>query len=337
MTIRRFVRTIVLLRVLTLPLALTGCESSDVADHSNHTDGVLLAQAADKDNNVVVTVHGLVPMAETGEPIVLRVTVEAPTSSAASLILPEETRLGAFDLLAINDVQTPTTNLDIALQKELTISTFESGVLELPPFLVSFNGSSELRTKPIAFEISSLIEGEFDPNDFADIHGAIDDRTLGVAPAWLVPVAIGSSIAIAGLAAIALVLVGRRQRRPTDPATWALAELVRIELLGPPRQENTTERYELIESVLRWFISFEYHIDAPEQTSLELVTAVLNNERITDDARAVLQFIIHTGDRVKFAGGIATVDQCADALQAVRGFVEATPAIDDSASSESAA
>ena len=87
---------------------------------------------------------------------------------------------------------------------------------------------------------------------------------------------------------------------------------------------DATIRYERIESVLRWYVAFKFGIDAPDRTSNELVEAVVEDIAINDDARAILERIVRGGDRVKFAGGIATSAECKDALSSTRAFVHET-------------
>ena len=124
--------------------------------------------------------------------------------------------------------------------------------------------------------------------------------------------------------AIALVLATRRRIKPRVPHEWALAELARIEAEGPPRENATALRYEKIETVLRWYVAFRFQIDAPDRTSTELLDAVLEHGGIDDDARVMLERIVRDGDRVKFAGGHASRDECAIALGSARMFIEHT-------------
>ena len=77
---------------------------------------------------------------------------------------------------------------------------------------------------------------------------------------------------------------------------------------------------------MRWYVAFRFHIDAPDQTSTELLDAVIEHAAIDDDARVILERIIRDGDRVKFAGGIASQEDCAIALGSARLFIENTVA-----------
>merc|ERR1711965_548529 len=169
------------------------------------------------------------------------------------------------------------------------VSTFESGSVQLPGLETSYGTRSSVVTKPIAFEISSLVEGEFDPSDFSDIRGPVDDLASDEETLWTPGVITATSIGgvIAALA-IAFVLTGRRKTPPRIPHEWALAELARIESEGMSNDGDATLRYERIESVLRWYVAFRFGIDAPDRTSNELVEAVVEDMAINDDARAIL-------------------------------------------------
>ena len=79
-----------------------------------------------------------------------------------------------------------------------------------------------------------------------------------------------------------------------------------------------------IETVLRWYVAFRFGIDAPDQTSKELLGAISVHAGVDDDARALLERLIRNGDRIKFAGGLASREDCLDALDSVQRFVERT-------------
>ena len=189
----------------------------------------------------------------------------------------------------------------------------------------NYGTRSSLITEPISFEIRSLVEGEFDPADFNDIRGLVEDLTENRETFWSPTTIMVTSIGgIIGILAIALALGRGRRTPPRIPHEWALAELARIESEGPAGEDEATDRYERIESVLRWYVAFRFGIAAPDRTSNELVEAVVSNVSINDDARAILERIVRGGDRVKFAGGVASSEDCSVALASTREFVRET-------------
>ena len=301
-------------------LSLAGCnERANTAD-SQQTDLVTSAEQGD----VRVAIHAASLNAEAGEPIELIVTVEAPPNLRASLELPEGEQLGSFDLLRVEEARETGDALAVADKRRLLISTFESGDVELPPLVAQYGNDSTLSTDPVSFSITSLIEGEFNPADFDDIRGPVapglDENLSGEI---ITAIAVGAGIIVAALA-IALALGIRRRVRPRIPHEWALAELARIGAEGPPKPDATARRFEQIETVLRWYVAFRFEIDAPDQTSNELLEAVVAHHEIDDTARAVLERIVRDGDRIKFAAGVASTDDCNTALGSARLFVETT-------------
>ena len=283
----------------------------------------VVATAVSDDVSIEIATDTL--LAETGEPIELMVTIKAPPGAGARLELPRDGRLGDFEVLSWELAESGDDALDIAERRRILVSTFESGSVQLPGLETTYGIRSSVVTEPIAFEISSLVEGEFDPSDFSDIRGPIDDLAERDQTIWSPGVIAATSVGVAiAVLAIAFVLGKRRRTRPRIPHEWALAELARIENEGMTGEGDATARYERIESVLRWYVAFRFGIDAPDRTSNELVEAVVEDISINDDARAILERIVRGGDRVKFAGGIASSRDCKDALTSTREFVRET-------------
>lgn len=212
----------------------------------------------------------------------------------------------------------------VAERRRLLVSTFESGIVTLPPIRARHGDQQVLVTEPIEFEISSLIEGEFDPTGYAEIRGPVDDSLPGGTPGWLVVTIAATGGGLLLLLAIALLLANRRRPRPRIPHEWALAELARIRDEDPSSRRDLNELYERIERVLRWYLSFQFGIDAPDRTSKELLGAVNDHQGIIDDARATLERLVRDGDRIKFAGGVASRDDCDRALESACTFVSMT-------------
>ena len=282
----------------------------------------LVASAEQED--VRIEIHAGSTRAEAGEPIELILTLEAPPSRRAELHLPDDGRLGVFDVLRVEDDRTGLNDLKIAEKRRLLLSTLESGSVELPSIEAHYGTDSILRTNPAEFTIDSLIEGEFDPASFADIRPAVDDMLDSERPDWIIPTAVGGAALIAIALAIAFALAFRKRLPPRVPHEWALAELDRIEAEGPPREERTTERYERIENIVRWYVAFRFAIDAPDRTSNELLDAIQDHHDVSDDARVILERIVRESDRVKFAGGVVSPEDCRIAVGSARLFVQQT-------------
>jgi hypothetical protein len=307
---------------IVLTTALAGCDSQS-PERLTSPERSVVATGSSDDVTIEISTSSL--EAETGEPIELLVTIKAPPGAGARLESPKDGRLGDFDVLSWELAESGEDALEIAERRRIVVSTFESGSVRLPGLETSYGTRSSVLTEPVAFEIRSLVEGEFDPSDFSDIRGPVDDLDQADRTFWTTGTIVTTSAITAGaVLAIALVIGGRRRARPRIPHEWALAELARIENEGMNGEEDATIRYERIESVLRWYVAFKFGIDAPDRTSNELVEAVVEDISINDDARAMLERIVRGGDRVKFAGGIASPGDCKDALISTREFVRET-------------
>jgi len=301
-------------------VASTGCNDAPVTIVQDEGRLVGSAEAGD----VRMQVHAESLDAEAGEPIELLVTIEAPPDQRASLVIPEDDMIGDFEIIRAEDARDAGTSLAVAERHRILISTFESGDVVLPPLHTRYGNDSVLKTEPIPFAITSLLDEEFNPSNFDDIRGAVDDSTAKDQATWTY-YAIGAGVVIVvACLAIALILGMRRRIRPRIPHEWALAELARIESEGPPGAGETTGRLERVETVLRWYVAFRFDIDAPDLTSNELVESVVMHEGIDDSARAVLERLVRAADQVKFAAGVATREDCVIALESARNFVLAT-------------
>ena len=315
-------RTVLISSLLPLSMLVTGC-NQDLGSGAADVPGTTVVASAES-GPVSIEVSTLSLEAESGEPIELVVTLKAPEDARARLLLEPSAPMGQFDVLRNEEAQVLEDVLSVADRRRLLVSTFESGSVVLPPIEAEWGDDRRLITEPIEFSIRSLIEGEFDPADYAEIRGPVDDSLPESGENWILPVSVAAGATILVLLAIALVVAGRRRPRPRIPHEWALAELARIRDEDPVSQGATDELYARIENVLRWYVAFRFSIDAPDQTSKELLTAAADHEGIDDDARVTLERLVRNGDRIKFAGGAASRNDCTEALESARGFVERT-------------
>ena len=316
------IRTLMTSAVVPLSLWLNGCTMESDSTASVRMVPTVVSSAESGPVSIEVATQSL--EAESGEPIELIVTLKAPEDARARLMIQDSDPLGEFDLLRIEDAPAVEDVLNVAEQRRLLVSTFESGNVVLPPITVEWGGSQRLATEPIEFSIQSLVEGDFDPASYSEIRGPVDDSLSEQGSDWILPVAIGGGAALLAALAIALVVAGRRRPRPRVPHEWALAELARIRDENPASQGATDEVYARIETVLRWYVAFRFGIDAPDQTSKELLEAISVHAGIDENVRVILERLIRNGDRIKFAGGLASREDCLEALDSVQRFVEQT-------------
>ena len=102
--------------------------TSDKTEHSETAAGDVVSTAVSEDVTVEITTRRLA--AETGEPIELMVTIKAPPAAGARLVLPEDGRLGDFDVLSWERAESGQGALDIAERRRILVSTFESGSVQ---------------------------------------------------------------------------------------------------------------------------------------------------------------------------------------------------------------
>ena len=219
-------RTLLSTSLLPISLLMSGCTIESDSSPLEPTASTVVSSAESGPVSIEVAASSL--EAESGEPIELLVTLRAPEQARARLVLGESEPMGQFDLLQIEDARAVEDVLSVAERRRLLVSTFESGNVVFPPIKVEWGEAQRLATEPIEFSIQSLVDGEFDPADYAEIRGPVDDSLPQPGAKWIMPLALGGGATLLAALAIALIVAGRRRPRPRIPHEWALAELARI-------------------------------------------------------------------------------------------------------------
>lgn len=92
------------------------------------------------------------------------------------------------------------------------------------------------------------------------------------------------------------------------------------------RSVETAEEIDLfyieLTQIVRQFIEDEYGIHAPEHTTEEFLIEARTSSVFTDETQERLKELLLFGDLVKFADLDATIDQCNEALESAREFVD---------------
>jgi hypothetical protein len=157
------------------------------------------------------------------------------------------------------------------------------------------------------------------------------DDPRGLKPQWEVPpdYAKWAALALAGVAAVALVVWWLRRRRarveaapePRLPPDYvALAELERIAAMGLVERGEIKTYYTLVADVVRRYIGERFHVESMDRTTPELLDE-LAQRRIDADGLAAL---LREADLVKFAKHRPDVAAARSALDQSRAVVVAT-------------
>ncbi|MCA9283760.1 MAG: hypothetical protein KDA22_00995 [Phycisphaerales bacterium] len=263
--------------------------------------------------------------ATVGEPIEATVEAVSPPASSATIADPPAD-LGAFTLRGATTSRAELKDGRRVTTRTFTLVGLDPGEHDIPPLEVSFRGEGEaepttLSTAPATVRIDTLIEGTFDPQEYADVK---PEAVLPVPARWPWFVA-GSVLAAAVVAAIvAATLRARRQPPPPVPShVWALAELDRLEASGAVDAGGRSFVVPLTD-ILRTYIERRFEVMAPEQTTDEFLRIAQTHPALAAEHSSMLAGLLRAADLVKFARQDAPREACSAALASTRGFVRRT-------------
>jgi hypothetical protein len=306
---------------LMLAAALSACRHGDEAP-------------APTPRSVEAALHGATIRVSTeaseiraGEPLRIVVALERGAQTSATLPTLGK-KLGPFEVRQSESLPRDPAKPDQVAER-VTLVTFESGPLEVPPLEAVIRGADgkdeSLRSPALPVTVQSRLAGEFNPASFRDIKGEVDVPLDAQWP-WFVG---------AGLLAAALGLGAWRLwfHRPAPPPVVeapherALRELDELAARDLPRKGLVLDFYVLLSDTVRRYVEGRFGIRAPEQTTKEFLSAARHHPQIGEDHQRLLASFLRAADMVKFAAQRPGPQECERGLDAARGFVrESAPA-----------
>lgn len=272
---------------------------------------------------------------EVAEPFGLELVVDA--AAGVEVELPSVAdRLESFRVRDVEHSPSIPTDTGRQWRRTYVLESYSPGELEIPALTVSFTDrrdaenliEGQVSTPALTIAVASLLDGEFEPAQFADIKGAVE---LPSAPsyAWVWWLLAG----VGGVTLLILLLIAWRRRaaRPLPeyvmpPHEWALAELVRL------RAERLIERgrvhgfYYRLTDIVRQYVERRFGVMAPELTTREFLEEVKVHPALGPAYRGLLGDFLIAGDLVKFALHEPETPEIDAAFDAARGFVKQTAA-----------
>lgn len=272
----------------------------------------------------------------------LNLTIEVTAVEGVDVEMPQfGDKLDEFQIRDFRDSPDIPNGKGRQWRQEYVLDIFLSGDYHIPPITAKFidrrtdrDGRgvattqpiiSEVSSPPLTIEVTSLLEGEFDPTDFHDIKGVVE---LPVPPsrAWIWWMAGTTSTVL--LAVVGIWLWKRRTRsvleRIVPPHEWAREQFLRL------RDENLIEQnqirlfYYRLTGIVRQYIERRFAIMAAEQTTDEFLKAVKDHPSLGTKYRGSLTTFLRAGDMVKFARYQPEATEIDQAFEAAETFVEQT-------------
>ncbi len=257
-----------------------------------------------------------------GDPIPVTLTLSVPEAVADSLEAdPFETETlhagsswGDAEILRTGSTRRSSSEGRIRLSREVTITVFRSGSLELPPLPLPL-GNVELLTPPARLEIRSVLTSgdELVDTNARPADGAASLEARPYHPPVQLPLGRPFWWTAAVLALACLLLAGHLWRQGPVPAEsaatagGALADL--LSLLDALRQEASAEAFHVkLSWGLRQYLGRTLDFAATECTTREVVHHLdtqrrrLRRPRL-ETSRETID-LLHACDRVKFAAAV---------------------------------
>jgi hypothetical protein len=246
--------------------------------------------------------------ARVADPINLVLEVDAPKGARVELPAKAE-RLGEFEIRR-SDRTTDIPSADRADGRSwilrLTLESIKTGELTVPPMEIHYTTDAasttfkSLSTKPIAVQITSVLEHRADPTKFRDIKQTVDVPVpIEPSRAW---VAWACGGAAAGAVVLALTLfVVKRRRRGLAPAAWAIASIEELERVDVGQTAGAEALFNEIVDVVREYFELAFQVPALERTTREFLAEAASEVGLPEVASKRLTWLASVADEIKFA------------------------------------
>ena len=269
-----------------------------------------------------------------GDQVHLRIDVKQSPKLRVLFPAFNDTITGEIEILEEQDKDTTwLTNKEIQIEKDYLVTSFDSGFHYVPPmkFIVeSANRKDTIQSRPLSLTVHTM------PVD--TLTEILDIKAPYEAPlsfAELVPyIAIGLLIVFIILLAYFIIKkrkknepVFKRQKPLEPPHVVALRELNALSEKKLWQQGRVKEYHSLLTEIIRRYIERRYQVHAMEQTSDEIIEALMNHD-IPGEAFDELKALLSLADFVKFAKATPLPEENDKSYQQAYNFVRRTKYIE---------
>jgi hypothetical protein len=321
-------------------VALLACGNSSVLDQTQPASSQPTTDAITKSTEngpVKATVTVWPPKPTLGEPIYLRLAIEAPAGISVDAPFQEagDQRLGRFKVVGfVRDTQRKPDGTQHH-EQTYTLEAPTSGKHRVPPLrleMVDSRGDAgkqagkpqEILTEEVPLDIAPVKTDDVNAK-LRGVAGKLDPNVGGTNWILIVSLAGGALVLATGSFFLWQLLRARRRIAVKQSAyDEAIGKLRSLEVRGAPSAEQADAWFVELSSIVRSYLEGRYEIRAPELTTEEFLQVAARAPELTAAHRTQLSQFLERCDRVKFAGYRPDSNESIDTLAAARAFVEET-------------
>ncbi len=269
-----------------------------------------------------------------GEQAVIDITIRTADLDHTHLQVPNDSSMMQMEILAFGVTDTVEVKAPIVeIKAQMVITSFDSTLLEIPPFIVS-DGQSQAMTKSLFLKVTmpevdmSNPDSIYDikepwgvPYTFTDLLNLLLRHPL----TWIILVVFLGALAHHFYKKYKERQALRPEKKTDEPTLPAYDRA--IAALETLRQKKLVEAglfkeyFTELTDLLRDYISETRQIDAREMTSSEILEALQRIE-LPEKERLLLRSILQTADLAKFAKYKPMPGEDAEAIRQARIFLD---------------
>lgn len=271
-----------------------------------------------------------------GDQIELKVTANVP--KGYSVLFPNfaDTLAAGVELINASPIDTQVIGNDrIELIYRMLITSFDSGLHRIPPFVLPFGekGITDTAKTSNAWLTVLTLPRDTAITTIYDIKAPLAEPiTLGEIARW-----VGLLILIAGIIFLIVYYFIRRKQnkpivffeKPEDPAhVIALKKLQEVTDAKLWVTDDHKHFHSIVTEIVREYIEGRFEVPALEQTTIEILQTVKSKNIIGKELQDFLYENLSLSDLVKFAKYVPTISENEDLLKFAYRFVNETKPVE---------
>lgn len=267
-----------------------------------------------------------------GQPFNYRIDIKIPEDYVIDWTTTKDTLSKSIEVIKRSEItDTPISNGDIIISQTLTLTSFDTGYVEIPPVGIKYTKSIDDTTKNDCFTEYMYIYVEPVPIDTTMAYKPIKTPIRQGITLIEASTFAGGAIILAGLILLVIYLINRSKNKDKIKKEEYIPEIPAIvtarERLSQLKDANlwqagkSKEYYTDLTDIAREYLEGQFDIDAIEMTSDEILEEV---KKLQIDKLILnkLEHTLITADLVKFAKANPDPIENETAFSNINSFVE---------------